>query len=179
MPWPRAGKGIASSNDLAAVALYLIKHCAIRRAAIVDLDVHQGNGNSAILGGRSNIFIFSMHGAKNYPFRKVPSTLDIDLPDGTGDDEYLSRLQNALPRVLAFQPDLVFYQAGVDPLKEDTLGRLSLTHAGLAARDRIVLSACKRSGIPVSLALGGGYAKPIGITVAAHVGTYKIVKEVF
>lgn len=173
------GEGYCVFNDIAATALHLLKRGVIRRAAVVDLDVHQGNGNSAILGGRPDIFIFSMHGAKNYPFRKVPSTLDIDLPDGTEDAEYLALLRQALPRVLAFEPDLIFYQAGVDPLKEDKLGRLLLSREGLAARDRIVLSACKRAGIPVSLALGGGYAQPIDLTVAAHVGTYRVVKELF
>lgn len=174
-----AGEGYCVFNDLAIVTLHLLKQGRIRRAAIVDLDVHQGNGNSAILGARPEVFIFSMHGAKNYPFHKVPSTLDIELPDGTEDAEYLARLREALPKVLAFAPDIVFYQAGVDPLKEDVLGRLALSREGLAQRDRIVLAACRPAGIPVSLALGGGYAKPIERTVAAHVGTYKVVKEIF
>jgi acetoin utilization deacetylase AcuC-like enzyme len=120
-----------------------------------------------------------MHGAKNYPFRKVPSTIDIDLPDGTSDKEFLSILKEYLPTVFAFKPDIVLYQAGVDPLKEDALGRLSLTHEGLQERDRLVLKECRKHGIPVSLALGGGYAKPIDLTVEAHVGTYKAVREVF
>jgi acetoin utilization deacetylase AcuC-like enzyme len=174
-----AGAGYCVFNDMAVAALHLRKQGRIERAAIVDLDVHQGNGNSAILGGRPDLFLFSMHGAKNYPFRKVPSTLDIDLPDSTEDGEYLARLREALPKVLAFGPDLVFYQAGVDPLKEDALGRLSLTREGLAERDHLVLAACKQHGIPVALALGGGYAKPIERTVEAHVGTYRVVKEVF
>ena len=173
------GEGYCVFNDIAAVLLYLLKHGAVRRAAVVDLDVHQGNGNSAILGERPDVFIFSMHGAKNYPFRKVPSTLDIDLPDGTGDAEYLSLLEEALPKVFAFRPDLVFYQAGVDPLREDRLGRLALTHAGLAERDRRVLAACRRQGVPVVLALGGGYAQPIEHTVDAHINTYKVAREVF
>lgn len=174
-----AGEGYCVFNDMAVAALYLLKRGSIRRAAIVDLDVHQGNGNAAILSSRPDVFVFSMHGAKNYPFQKIPSTLDIDLPDETDDASYLSRLREALPNVLAFDPDIVFYQAGVDPLKEDTLGRLSLSKEGLAERDRIVLSACKRYQIPIALALGGGYAKPIDLTVDAHVGTYKMVKRVF
>jgi acetoin utilization deacetylase AcuC-like enzyme len=174
-----SGEGYCVFNDLAVAALYLIAQKKITRAAIVDLDVHQGNGNSDILGHRDDVFIFSMHGAKNYPFRKVPSTLDVDLPDETADAEFLAILRDCLPKVFAFQPDLVLYQAGVDPLKEDSLGRLSLSHQGLMERDRIVLSECKRRGIPVSLALGGGYAKPIDLTVEAHVGTYKVVKEIF
>ncbi len=174
-----AGEGYCVFNDLAVAALWLLEKKSVSRVAIVDLDVHQGNGNSDILGGRNDVFIFSMHGAKNYPFRKVASTIDIDLADGTGDAEFLAILQTVLPRVFEFQPGLVLYQAGVDPLKEDTLGRLALSHQGLMERDRMVLSECKRHGVPVSLALGGGYAKPIDLTVEAHVGTYRVVKEIF
>ncbi len=174
-----SGEGYCVFNDLAVVTKYLLTVQKVRRVAIVDLDVHQGNGNSAILGGRDDVFIFSMHGAKNYPFRKVPSTIDIDLPDGTGDKDYLAILKDYLPKVFAFKPDIVLYQAGVDPLKEEALGRLSLTHEGLQERDRIVLKECRKHGIPVSLALGGGYAKPIDLTVEAYVGTYKAVREVF
>lgn len=173
------GEGYCVFNDIAVTILYLLKKRIIQRAAIVDLDVHQGNGNSAILGGRNDVFIFSMHGAKNYPFRKVPSTLDVDLPDNTDDTAYLASLAAHLPQVWAFKPDIVFYQAGVDPLKEDLLGRLALSHTGLSARDRLVISACKQRGIPISLALGGGYAKPISLTVKAHVETYRVLKEIF
>ncbi len=174
-----SGAGYCVFNDLAIVTNYLRAVHKVRRVAIIDLDVHQGNGNSAILGGRDDVFIFSMHGAKNYPFHKVPSTIDIDLPDYTGDREFHRLLKEHLPKVFAFKPDIVLYQAGVDPLKEDTLGRLSLTHDGLQERDRLVLKACRAHGIPVSLALGGGYATPIDLTVEAHVGTYKAVREVF
>ncbi|MEW6733683.1 MAG: histone deacetylase [Acidobacteriota bacterium] len=174
-----AGEGYCVFNDLAVVIMYLLKQQIIRRAAIIDLDVHQGNGNSAILGTSPDVFIFSMHGAKNYPFRKVPSTIDIELADGTGDDEYLSLLYETLPKVFAFQPDIIFYQAGVDPLKEDTLGRLALSLTGLAERDRIVLAECHRHNCPVSLALGGGYAKPITLSVAAHIETYRVLREIF
>jgi len=174
-----SGEGYCVFNDLAVVTKYLLTVQKVRRVAIVDLDVHQGNGNAAILGGRDDVFIFSMHGAKNYPFRKPPSTIDIDLPDGTSDKEFLSILKEYLPKVFVFKPDMVLYQAGVDPLKEDALGRLSLTHEGLQERDRLVLKECRKHGIPVSLALGGGYAKPIDLTVEAHIGTYKAVREVF
>jgi acetoin utilization deacetylase AcuC-like enzyme len=174
-----AGEGYCVFNDIAVTILNLLHAKKINRAAIVDLDVHQGNGNSAILGTNPNVYILSMHGEKNYPFVKIPSTHDIDLPDDTTDEVYLSELQAALPLVFRFKPDIVFYQAGVDPLKEDVLGKLSLTHEGLMQRDRMVLSACKMHGVPVSLALGGGYAKPIGLTVEAHVGTYRVVREIF
>ncbi|MBC8044854.1 MAG: histone deacetylase [Rhizobacter sp.] len=174
-----AGEGYCVFNDVAVAVLNLLKHKKISRAAIVDLDVHQGNGNAGILGGNPDVYILSLHGAKNYPFRKVPSTVDVDLPDGADDELYLASLRHELPKVFAFKPDLIFYQAGVDPLKEDKLGRLSLSLAGLAARDRMLLSMCNSENVPVSLALGGGYADPISLTVAAHVQTYKIVKEIF
>lgn len=176
---PDAGEGFCVFNDIAVVALQLLRERKIHRAAIVDLDVHQGNGNSAILAPRDDVFVFSMHGAKNYPFRKVPSTLDIDLPDDTNDEQYLNLLADALPKVFAFQPDIIFFQAGVDPLYADTLGRISLTMEGLAERDRMVLSDCHKRGIPVSLALGGGYARPIDLTIAAHTQTYRVLKEIF
>jgi acetoin utilization deacetylase AcuC-like enzyme len=120
-----------------------------------------------------------MHGEKNYPLKKVPSTLDIALDDNANDEDYLTLLKEALPKIFNFQPDIIFFQAGVDPLKEDTLGRLALSKVGLAERDTLVLSECQKRNIPISLALGGGYAKPIHLTVAAHAQTYKIAKEIF
>ena len=174
-----AGEGYCVFNDLAVVVKHLLATGHVERVAIVDLDVHQGNGNAAILAGTPQCFVFSMHGAKNFPFRKVPSTLDVALDDGAGDEEFLAALDAHLPRALAFEPDLVLYQAGVDPLHEDTLGRLSMSLEGLRERDRRVLLACRRAGVPVSLALGGGYADPIALTVEAHVGTYRMVREVF
>lgn len=178
------GEGYCVFNDQAIVSIGLLSgHLKgarpVRRVAIIDLDVHQGNGNSSILGGREDVFILSFHGEKNYPFRKVPSSVDVGLPDGAGDDEYLSQLRRALPLAFDFNPDLVLYQAGVDPLREDSLGKLSLSFAGLRERDHMVLEACRKSGIPVSLAMGGGYAKPIELTVRAHVNTYLAVKETF
>lgn len=174
-----AGEGFCVFNDLAVVTLSLLTRGLVKRVAIVDLDVHQGNGNSAILGGREDVYILSLHGAKNYPFRKVPSTVDIDLPDGTSDVEYLPIVKREMERVLAWKPDIILYQAGVDPLAEDTLGRLSLTMEGLAKRDEIVFFTAKRHGIPVSVAMGGGYAKPIERTVEAHVQTYRVLRSVY
>ena len=178
-----SGEGYCVFNDQAIVALGLLDGRLaarpVRRVSIVDLDVHQGNGNSSILRLRPDVFVLSLHGERNYPFRKVPSSLDVGLPDQTGDDAYLSALRSALPRAFEFAPDLVLYQAGVDPLAQDTLGRLALSFAGLRERDRLVLEACRMAGIPVSLAMGGGYARPIELTVQAHVNTYRAVKEVF
>jgi acetoin utilization deacetylase AcuC-like enzyme len=173
------GQGFCVFNDLAVVVLHLLHQNLVGRAAIIDLDVHQGNGTSAILGNRSDVFIFSMHGEKNYPFRKVPSTLDIGLPDGAGDTDYLFALKRALPAVLEFKPDIILYQAGVDPLHEDRLGRLSLSLGGLAERDYLVLSLAKQHNIPISLAMGGGYARPIQRTVDAHIQTYRIATKLF
>lgn len=173
------GMGYCVFNDLAVVILNLLTRKKISRAAIIDLDVHQGNGNAAILGSYPQVFTFSMQGQKNYPFRKVPSSLDINLPDGTSDGEYVDHLITALPKVFDFKPDIVFYLAGVDPLKEDRLGHLSLTMDGLSERDWLVLDQCQRHSLPVCLVMGGGYAVPIELTVQAHVQTYKIVKEIF
>ena len=142
------GNGYCVFNDLAVTSLYLLKHTKIQRIAIIDLDVHQGNGNASILGGYSEIFVFSMHGEKNYPFRKIPSTLDIGLSDNAGDLEYILQLDNALSRVFEFNPEIILYLAGVDPLKEDSLGKLSLTLTGIAERDRMVLLGCKNTRDP-------------------------------
>ena len=151
----------------------------VERIAIVDLDVHQGDGNAAILGRREDVFVFSMHGAKNFPFRKEKSTLDVELPDGVEDDDYLRALDAHLPAVWAFRPDLVLYQAGVDPLKEDRLGRMALTHRGLMERDRMVLDGASARGIPVSIAIGGGYAQPIEASVEAYANTWRIARDAF
>ncbi len=172
------GAGYCIYNDQAVAALWAIETGAARRVAIVDLDVHQGDGTAAILGPHAGMFVFSMHGEKNFPFRKYESDLDVPLPDGTQDGAYLRALAEHLPAVFAFRPDIVLYQAGVDPLAEDKLGRLSLTHAGLMARDGMVLGECARRGIPVAMAIGGGYANPIAPSVAAYANTYRVVREV-
>jgi len=174
-----AGEGYCVFNDIAISTLKLLAEGRVRSVAIIDLDVHQGNGNSEILGGRPDVTIFSMHGARNYPFRKIPSTIDIDLPDGTEDEAYLQTLTEYLPNVLDRMPDLVFYLAGVDPLVHDSLGRLHLTFEGLAERDRLVLEGCRDRGIPVMVALGGGYARPIELTVEAQCNLYRVIRQTF
>lgn len=173
------GAGYCVFNDFAVAALTLLHEGSAARVAIIDLDVHQGDGNAAILGPRDDVFVLSVHGEKNFPFRKAQSDLDLNLPDGVEDAEYLSSLADVLPAVWAFKPDIVLYQAGVDPLKEDRLGRMALTHEGLMARDRLVLSECKKRGLPVSLAIGGGYADPIEQSVAAYANTWRAAKEVW
>ena len=178
--FPDHGEGFCVFNDIAVSIRALQAAGSIRRALVVDLDVHQGNGTAAVFEGDPEVFTFSMHGERNFPFRKQRSSLDIALADGAGDEVYLDVLARHLPRVVeAARPDLLYYQAGVDPLAEDTLGRLSLTHAGLEARDAFVLEAAQRSGVPVVVTLGGGYARPLEATVRAHIGTYRAARMVW
>ena len=173
------GSGYCVFNDLAVAALTLLAEGEIQRIAVIDLDVHQGDGNAALLTGNPGAFVLSLHGDKNFPFRKVPSDLDIALPDGTDDRAYLHALAEALDPIAGFRPDLVLYLSGADPLGSDTLGRLDLTHEGLIERDRLVLEFCRRRGIPVSIAIGGGYADPISDSVDAYENTFKVAHEVF
>jgi acetoin utilization deacetylase AcuC-like enzyme len=162
------GSGFCVFNDLAV---------AIRahgvRAAVIDLDVHQGDGTAAIFADDPAVLTFSMHGENNFPFRKQRSRIDIALADGTSDEDYLERLTAALPEVAAFGPAIVFYQSGVDALAGDRLGRLSLTHEGLLERDRRVFGFARKHGLPIVVTLGGGYAMPIQRTVEAHANTFR------
>lgn len=169
------GEGYCVFNDFAVGALRLLETKKVKKILIIDLDVHQGNGNSSILGNRDDVFILSLHGEKNYPFRKVPSHLDVGLPQGIKDQEYLEALEHALKQVP--DADMIFYQAGVDNLKEDTLGTFELSFEGLMKRDQMVLEFAKNR--PVALAIGGGYANPIELTVRAHVNTIKVVKNYY
>ena len=169
------GEGFCVYNDVAVAIRLLQREGAIRCAAVIDLDVHQGNGTHSIFADDASVFTFSMHGGRNYPFHKVPGTLDIELADGTRDDDYLARLTKALPGVLTrAAPDLVLYIAGADPHESDSLGRLSLTFDGLARRDAFVLSQCVEVGLPVAITIGGGYGRAIEDTVAVHVETARI-----
>ena len=173
------GEGYCVFNDFAVAALRLLKSGRVKRILIVDLDVHQGNGNSSILGKREDVFVLSLHGEKNYPFRKVDSHLDIPLPEHTTDAEYLRALGQALATVGALEFDMLFYQAGVDNLKEDKLGTLDLSFEGLAMRDTMVFEFAKLKGLPLALAIGGGYADPIDLTVRAHTQTFSEAKRIF
>lgn len=172
------GSGFCVFNDLAVTALCLLAEGAVSRLAIVDLDVHQGDGNAAILGGTPGVMVLSIHGARNFPFVKAASDIDVALPDGADDDAYLAALGPALEQVAAFRPELVLYLSGADPLASDTLGRLELTFAGMIARDRMVFEMARRLGAPVSVAIGGGYADPITDTVEAYANTFRAVREV-
>lgn len=173
------GSGFCTFNDLAVTSLVLLAEGSCRRIAILDLDVHQGDGNAALLAQEPNIFVVSVHGEKNFPFRKVPSDLDIDLPDGTGDAEYAHAVDHALDAIQSFKPDLLLYISGADALDADRLGRLSLSLAGLHKRDTRVFQFARKQGLPVSLVLGGGYAEPITTTVEGYAGTLRSARNVF
>lgn len=154
------GAGYCVFNDLAVASNRLIAEGAASRILIVDLDVHQGDGTASLMAGREDVFTFSMHAEKNFPVRKARSGLDVGLPDGIDDQGYLAELSKHLPDLLDhFAPDLVLYQAGVDPHEDDKLGRLSLTNEGLIARDTYVIGEVRKRGIPVASALGGGYGE--------------------
>lgn len=173
--FPAHGEGFCVFNDVAVAIRQALARGRIARAAIIDLDVHQGNGTHAIFAGDPRVFTFSMHGKRNYPFRKVAGTLDIELEDGVGDEEYLAHLSEALPRVLAgATPDLVVYLAGADPHEGDRLGRLALTFDGLARRDHMVLHAAREVGIPVAITIAGGYGRDVDTTVEVHCRTVRI-----
>ncbi|WP_062116939.1 MULTISPECIES: histone deacetylase family protein [Sphingobium] len=154
------GAGYCVFNDLAIAANRLIAEGDARRILILDLDVHQGDGTAQLLAGRDDIFTLSIHAEKNFPVRKAVSSLDIALADGVGDGEYMAALMDVLPDTLdSFAPDLILYQAGVDPHADDRLGRLSLTDAGLEARDRAVMREARRRGVPLASTMGGGYGE--------------------
>jgi acetoin utilization deacetylase AcuC-like enzyme len=167
------GSGFCVFNDIAIAILAMRKASLANRAAVIDLDVHQGDGTAAIFADDPQVFTFSMHGANNFPFRKQQSSLDVELPDGAGDELYLDKLRTSLDAVWQFRPEIVFYQCGVDALYTDRLGRLKLTYAGLRDRDYLVLVPLKSKGIPTVLTLGGGYSDPIEYTVEAHAATFR------
>jgi acetoin utilization deacetylase AcuC-like enzyme len=175
--FPAEGSGFCIFNDIYVAIQTLRREGRIQRALVVDLDVHQGDGTALMAAGDPDTYTFSAHGAGNFPFRKQVSKLDLEFADGTGDGEYLDRVGAALEEVFRFGPDMVFYQAGVDPLASDTLGRLSLTHEGLMERDRLVFGHCRRRGLPFVVTLGGGYANPIEDTVEAHANTFLLARQ--
>jgi len=173
------GEGFCVLNDVAIAIRAMRARQLIQRAAIVDCDVHQGNGTATIFAGDDDTFTFSMHGANNYPLFKAQSSLDVELPDRTPDAEYLETLAHHLPAVFAGDPQIVFYLAGADPYKGDKLGRLSLSIDGLRNRDAYVLRECFEREIPVVTVMSGGYGKDINDTIEIHCNTIRVVKEVF
>lgn len=173
------GEGFCVFNDFAVAALKLLSLKKVKRILILDLDVHQGNGTSAILGNRNDVFIVSLHGERNYPFRKVPSHLDVPLPAGIQDPEYLMALNMTLDQISKESYDMIFYQAGVDVLEHDKLGTFKLTFEGIRKRDRLVFELARQKSVPLALAIGGGYSSPIEHTVSAHVGTFLEARKIF
>jgi acetoin utilization deacetylase AcuC-like enzyme len=174
------GEGFCLLNDFAVAANYLLHRGDARKIVIIDLDVHQGNGTAAIFASEPRVFTFSMHGAHNYPFHKEVSDLDVPLPDGIRDDEYLSLLSTHLRRILIEQkPDFAFYLSGVDILETDKFGKLKITPEGCKRRDEIVFSMLHDRRIPVTVAMGGGYSPDIRHIVEAHCNTYRLAKGIF
>ncbi|RDK88373.1 acetoin utilization deacetylase AcuC-like enzyme [Marinirhabdus gelatinilytica] len=174
------GEAFCLLNDQAVAAQYLLDTKKASKILIIDLDVHQGNGTAKIFEHNPYVFTFSMHGAKNYPFKKEKSDLDIGLDDGTGDEEYLEILKNTLPKLIEkVQPDFIFYLSGVDIIKGDKLGRLACTLKGCKHRDRFVFETAKNHDIPVQVSMGGGYAPAIDSIIEAHANTYKMAQEVY
>lgn len=173
------GEGYCVFNDTAVAARAMQSEGRASRVLVVDCDVHQGNGTAAIFRDDPSVFTFSIHGAKNFPFRKEASDLDVELPDGTADAGYLEALAGGLAEAAGRfpSPDLALYIAGADPWEGDRLGRLKVSARGLAARDRLVLNALKDAGIPVAVTMAGGYGRPIEGTVAIHFETVRIAAE--
>lgn len=172
------GSGFCVFNDV-AIAVYWLRSRLLRRVAVIDLDVHQGDGTAHFFEDDPDVLTLSLHGAHNFPFRKQRSSIDVELPDKTGDGAYLDALDAALARVWEFQPEIAFYLSGVDTLASDVLGRLALTQEGLKARDRRVIEGAHSRGIPLVVTLGGGYSNPIGLTAEAHANTFRIAAEIF
>ncbi|MBC7567291.1 MAG: histone deacetylase [Pedobacter sp.] len=173
------GEGFCMLNDQAIAANYLLKKGLVGKVLIIDLDVHQGNGTAEIFANEPRVFTFSMHGEKNFPFRKENSDLDIGLEDETNDDIFLGKLRRSLPILLEQEPDFVFYLAGVDVLSSDKLGKLSLSKAACKERDRMVLQFCKDHSLPVQVSMGGGYSPAIKDIVDAHCNTFKVGIDIF
>lgn len=168
------GEGYCVFNDVAIAARALQRDTGVRRIAVVDCDVHQGNGTAAIFAGDDSVFTLSLHGANNFPFTKERGDLDIALPDGAGDEAYLDALRGALERVLGFGPEMVFYLAGADPYEGDRFGRLRLTIGGLRRRDALVIEGCRQAGIPITLTMSGGYADDVETIARIHANTIHV-----
>lgn len=173
-------EGFCLLNDQAIAANYLLSENLAHRILIIDLDVHQGNGTAEIFRNKKQVFTFSMHAEKNFPFRKEISDLDIGLADGTGDDQYLSLLNSNLERIVdQYQPDFIFYLSGVDILSTDKLGKLNISTAACKVRDEIVLNTCKNLKIPVQISMGGGYSPKLSDIVDAHCNTFRVAYNLY
>lgn len=178
--YPDRGEGFCVLNDIAIASNCLLNDHMLSKILIVDLDVHQGNGNASIFQNNPHVFTFSMHGDRNYPLRKEKSNLDVGLPDKTGDDYYLKILFNTLPKLIdEVQPELIFYQAGVDIMETDKLGRLRVSKSGIMKRDEFVFECCKKNNIPIVVSMGGGYPEKLSDLIDAHANTYRAAVKTF
>ena len=174
------GEGFCLLNDQGVAAAWLLRQELCRRVLVVDLDVHQGNGTAQLFSGNPQVFTFSMHGEHNFPFRKEQSDVDVGLPDGTDDGSYLALLRHHLELIFdRVRPDFVFYQAGVDVLASDKLGKLALTSAGCRKRDALVFQHCQSAGVPVQVSMGGGYSPHIRDIVDAHCRTFEEANRIY
>jgi acetoin utilization deacetylase AcuC-like enzyme len=174
------GEGFCLLNDFAVAANYLLHKKIHEKILIIDLDVHQGNGTANIFRDQPAVFTFSMHGKNNYPFRKEKSDLDVELPDGTNDDEYLELLHQHLPGIIYdFKPSFAFFLSGVDVLATDKFGKLKLTMDGCKKRDRFVFESLSKNNIPCTVAMGGGYSADVKVITEAHCNTYRLAKEIY
>lgn len=171
------GEGFCVFNDVAVAARALQAEGRARRMAVLDLDVHQGNGTAAIFRDDDSVFTLSVHGAGNYPFHKETGDLDLALPDGAGDEPFLEAVESGVGRALATGPELAFYIAGADPFEGDRLGRLSVSRRGLEERDHVVFEACARAGVPVAVVMSGGYAEDVEDTVAIHLHAVSAARD--
>jgi acetoin utilization deacetylase AcuC-like enzyme len=171
----REGSGFCVFNDIAVAARWVQRE----RVAVIDLDVHQGDGTADIFRGEASVLTVSIHCKNNFPLWKQQSSLDVELDAGVGDDEYLRVLEQVLPRVWEYRPEFVFYQSGVDGLGSDRLGKLRLSHAGLIERARMVMLGVRQLGVPFVITLGGGYSEPIALTAEAHANTFRVAAKVF
>jgi acetoin utilization deacetylase AcuC-like enzyme len=171
----REGSGFCVFNDIAVAARWVQRE----RVAVIDLDVHQGDGTADIFRGEASVLTVSIHCKNNFPLWKQQSSLDVELDAGVGDDEYLRVLEQVLPRVWEYRPEFVFYQSGVDGLGPDRLGKLRLSHAGLIERARMVMLGVRQLGVPFVITLGGGYSEPIALTAEAHANTFRVAAKVF
>lgn len=175
-----AGEGFCLLNDQAIAAQYLLDQGLANQILIIDLDVHQGNGTAAIFQHEKRVFTMSMHGKDNFPLHKEKSDMDIPLPNGCGDEFYLKTLSETLTSLLdMLKPDFIFYQAGVDVLATDKLGKLKLSLSGCKMRDSLVLTAAWQRGVPIVVCMGGGYSEKISDIIEAHANTYRLAKEIY
>ncbi|MGA0558550.1 histone deacetylase [Larkinella sp. VNQ87] len=178
--FPDRGEGFCLLNDVAVAARYLLDNQLAKKILIIDLDVHQGNGTAVIFQQEPRVFTFSMHGKDNYPLRKEVSDLDVELPSGTGDEDYLNRVYELIPTLLKEQkPDFLFYISGVDILTSDRLGRLSVSREGCKRRDEFVFEQARNAGLPIVVSMGGGYSPRIADIVEAHCNTFRLAEKMY